>query len=347
MGRTPQSVRLKCWQKSASVWNTNSDVYVVFDSAQVKSADPVTYDNDGNVIPLSERFNDSEQDIRYKGRDSRYDFSLTKDLDTLDDKALKVYNKRGWAYSLFNDEDMVLLREKLDEYAQLKTRNSDNILPDGSMVTDINNKMLLIGGTRNSPVIHAVLLINASAEEYAEMIKDDIYDDTKEFGIHARQCTNYLSNCENWYGNGTVKFYGSEDYYHIKGREQERAKTPDGFEDFGYVKDYEIGRRLREEAERTGNVKFQSREDARYNNDWFDENQFQDFEISDWEYDDTTADTIAREYVSHHEDIGEVFKNRITSGARRKACALNNGGKNSYRLLTIPPFFGITVVNKR
>ncbi|WP_330227607.1 hypothetical protein [Ruminococcus sp.] len=122
MGRTPQSVRLKCWRKSASVWNTNSDVYVVFDSAQVKSADPVTYDNDGNVIPLSERFNDSEQDIRYKGRDSRYDFSLTKDLDTLDDKALKVYNKRGWAYSLFSDDDMPLVREKFDEYFQTKTR---------------------------------------------------------------------------------------------------------------------------------------------------------------------------------------------------------------------------------
>lgn len=50
------------------VHRAESDVYVVFDSSQVKSADPVTYDNDGNVIPLSERFNDSEQDIRYKGR---------------------------------------------------------------------------------------------------------------------------------------------------------------------------------------------------------------------------------------------------------------------------------------
>ena len=106
---------------------------------------------------------------------------------------------------------------------------------------------------------------------------------------------------------------------------------------FGYVKDYEIGRRLREEAQRTG-IKYLSDRD---------ENQFQDFEISDWDYDDTTADTIAREYVSHHEDIGEVFKNRITSGARRKACVLHNVGKNSYRLLTIPPFFGITMVDKR
>ena len=32
---------------------------------QIKSADPVTYDNDGNIIPLSERFNPENEDIRY------------------------------------------------------------------------------------------------------------------------------------------------------------------------------------------------------------------------------------------------------------------------------------------
>jgi len=39
--------------------------YIVFESDQVKRADPVVYDNDGNVIPLTERFNPNEQDIRY------------------------------------------------------------------------------------------------------------------------------------------------------------------------------------------------------------------------------------------------------------------------------------------
>lgn len=38
---------------------------VVFNSNQIKSADPVTYDDNGNVIPLSERFNEEETDIRY------------------------------------------------------------------------------------------------------------------------------------------------------------------------------------------------------------------------------------------------------------------------------------------
>ena len=41
-------------------------VYIFFNpQAQVKSADTVTYDDNGNVIPLSERFNEQEKDIRF------------------------------------------------------------------------------------------------------------------------------------------------------------------------------------------------------------------------------------------------------------------------------------------
>lgn len=38
---------------------------VVFNPDQIKSADPVTYDDRGNVIPLSERFNQASDDIRF------------------------------------------------------------------------------------------------------------------------------------------------------------------------------------------------------------------------------------------------------------------------------------------
>ena len=39
--------------------------YVVFKSSQFKSSDPVTYDEDGNVIPLSQRFDTSRAEISY------------------------------------------------------------------------------------------------------------------------------------------------------------------------------------------------------------------------------------------------------------------------------------------
>ena len=40
------------------------DFYIAFEPNQIKSGDPVTYDNNGNVIPLDQRFSDSP-DIRY------------------------------------------------------------------------------------------------------------------------------------------------------------------------------------------------------------------------------------------------------------------------------------------
>ena len=43
---------------------------VLWDNKLLKSADPVTYDDNGNVIPLSERFNKESEDIRYSSRDS-------------------------------------------------------------------------------------------------------------------------------------------------------------------------------------------------------------------------------------------------------------------------------------
>ena len=51
-------------------------VAVVFNSNQIKSADPVTYDESGNVIPLSQRFDSTSDDTRYSqfgnAQDSAY-----------------------------------------------------------------------------------------------------------------------------------------------------------------------------------------------------------------------------------------------------------------------------------
>ena len=44
----------------------NEEHYVVRNPAQIKSADAVTYDDAGNVIPLSERFNEASDDIRFR-----------------------------------------------------------------------------------------------------------------------------------------------------------------------------------------------------------------------------------------------------------------------------------------
>lgn len=45
--------------------NNENEEFIAFRPEQIKSADPVTYDENGEVIPLSERFNENKTDIRY------------------------------------------------------------------------------------------------------------------------------------------------------------------------------------------------------------------------------------------------------------------------------------------
>ena len=72
-------------------YGDKADNYVFFSPSQIKSADPVTYDDNGDIIPLSERFNAENEDIRYQQRDFRIDFNVPQ----LDTKALHEAVKGG------------------------------------------------------------------------------------------------------------------------------------------------------------------------------------------------------------------------------------------------------------
>ncbi len=49
-----------------------ADIFIFFEpQSQVKSADPVTYDDDGNVIPLAKRFDSGRSDIRYSVKSNK------------------------------------------------------------------------------------------------------------------------------------------------------------------------------------------------------------------------------------------------------------------------------------
>lgn len=89
-----------------------TDSLIVLDPNQVKSADPVTYDDNGNVIPLSERFNENNNDIRYSlSKDSdgnalsdgqKEFFKDSKAVDR-DGNLLKVYHTTNSDFTVFDD----------------------------------------------------------------------------------------------------------------------------------------------------------------------------------------------------------------------------------------------------
>ncbi|WP_293969154.1 hypothetical protein [uncultured Ruminococcus sp.] len=218
--------------------DTIANVYVVFNPNNVKSADPITYDDNGNVIPLSDRFKNEKVDIRYSKDDTIVDYS---DLTTLDDEEIKVYNKRGWANQLFTNEDRKLLEGEFAKLKPVKTQRTDNVLGDGSRIVEVNNKIVLIGGTFAEPEIYCVLAINAANETEATDLKEVVFYEYKNYRRNKEALQSlfqYVQSCEE-----DVRTYRAEDFYYTKGQKDygERAVLPSSFKNYGYTEQFQDG----------------------------------------------------------------------------------------------------------
>ena len=105
--------------------------YTVYKPEQIKSAAPVVYDNQGKVIPLSERFNEEHPDIRYSLRDD------TSVLEGPKENIIRYSEKEGRTpeqardeFDLYtslartDDNSWNLIRQMLD-MKQRATQNAD------------------------------------------------------------------------------------------------------------------------------------------------------------------------------------------------------------------------------
>lgn len=82
-----RNIRDNGGQNASTDFDTTADVYVIFNPNNVKSADTITRDGNGNVIPLSQRFNAGENDIRFELRttDSGTKYALvTEDISKVE-----------------------------------------------------------------------------------------------------------------------------------------------------------------------------------------------------------------------------------------------------------------------
>ena len=120
-----------------------NDIYLAFNSEQIKSADPITYDDNGNVIPLSQRFNEKNEDIRFSLSNS---VEETKDLMALHNlqsseliKTLELGGlpmpsiaviKDTMSHEEYGDVSLILPKEAIDPQA-----NKDNKVYGGDAWT--------------------------------------------------------------------------------------------------------------------------------------------------------------------------------------------------------------------
>ena len=250
------------------------------------------------------------------------DFTKYDNLETLDDKEIKVYNKRGWAYGLFNREDMKLLNEKFSELDRRLNSRTDNMLADGTRIVEVNNKIVSIGGTYNDPEIYSVLLINAENETYAEYIKGDVFDEIK-----CRKCNNVgmleeiFRTVEFVQGKEDARFYNSFDYRYKKGRRNsgERATLPGDFSRYGYNKESNI--RGTSDANAKGEVSA-----VQLDEDTSDIKYATDDTLNDWLDDESTPQGIDYEKVVEKNPVIAVAK--IYKSAAQTAKSGLAQGKN-------------------
>ena len=94
-------------------------VWIPFSSEQVKSAEPIVRDDAGNVIPLSERFNNSNNDIRYSLME---DAQYMADIDRVVSEATEKVNDELKAAQA----EVKNLRQQLADYRQQATAEAKN-----------------------------------------------------------------------------------------------------------------------------------------------------------------------------------------------------------------------------
>jgi hypothetical protein len=119
---------------------------------QLKSADPVTYDDDGNVIPLSERFNKKNDDIRYQDREEDI-YDIMGERDTAIKRAEKL------------SEDVSRLKELL----KLERRITKGKLYNESSVSGVANFLKNKFGSK----INKIELMKALKDVYTYMASAD------------------------------------------------------------------------------------------------------------------------------------------------------------------------------
>ncbi len=122
---------------------------VIFNSNRIKSSDPVTYDDGGNVIPLSQRFNEENEDIRHSvkkivdengndyGMGVYLDSTLLSDLTESERiEMVKEYVKElgGKSFTAFDSNHNAIDIHIAEPKAKYRNKNGKKVLVNKDLV---------------------------------------------------------------------------------------------------------------------------------------------------------------------------------------------------------------------
>lgn len=160
--------------------DTVSDVYIAFNPNNVKSADAITYDNNGKVIPLSERFDGNEDDIRYNISDD--DFLSDDEYNDLFDFDYNEEEKNIDFKKAVDENHSELTIEQIYHHSTNNVKEgllaSKGIKPDAKK---INN---MVKSVMRSYYINPNAEIDSLVTEYVDSLNaviDSVQNDNSEF----------------------------------------------------------------------------------------------------------------------------------------------------------------------
>ena len=177
-----------------------SNVYIFFNpKTQVKSADPVTYDDDGNVIPLSERFNTENDDIRYSSRKQPANGNASNRyiLANALENAVKNPTEMEWlsTYKANYAEADALEQQLQDINRQIKDLTFSTGNRDKSKMEELKNKQKIL--TNKLKRIDGKLLKIEASKPLADLLareKARVEKDVKAKAQKSRQETLMIRN---------------------------------------------------------------------------------------------------------------------------------------------------------
>ena len=220
--------------------NNNAWEYVAISPNQVKSADPVTYDDEGNIIPLSQRFTPESSDIRFRTLDKTEVFKKIRNSKEAiisgdeieftpgDDKGNKKkaldYGKRLQGTYINADTGLSIQLQRgrhnggLNEVLKHDYKNEEHIKSIAAIPQLIENGILIAEVPNEdkpkNPTVsyyqHYVCGLKIGDSEYtvhaliAVDAKGDRYYDHNLISIEKENLLNLLSQAENNNGFGTT-----------------------------------------------------------------------------------------------------------------------------------------------
>lgn len=180
--------------------NKETKSYIVFDSSQLKSAAPVTYDNSGNVVSLSERFDENQSDIRY---------SLPETNNSVENYTEEQYNNFGWVR--YNDvltpAEYSTLLSRYADYKHNKDKYPTTRFGEAVMhSTECPNVIMYVKGNIGNPHITKIVEIIADDNEDISVINERIIkNEYKQKPLPYQTITSM-------YGEEYLRFHRGKDY---------------------------------------------------------------------------------------------------------------------------------------